>query len=271
MSHRVRITEAYVADLASELTPREQDIVSSLDRVRMASVKQLERLHFMAESPQANARQARQTLARLTDKRVVTRLDRRIGGVRAGSSGTVYALDVAGQRLASAAGPAGGIRIRKPWTPGLAFLAHHLAVTELYVRLRESERSARVELLAFDTEPLAWRAFTGIGGARQVLKPDAFARIGLGDFEDSYFIEVDRATQSGSAIARKLTVYRRFFQTGREQERHGVFPKVLFLAPSEARKAALVAVMESHPADSWELFQVVRYDEALQVLAGGDA
>jgi Replication-relaxation len=268
VSHRTRVTEAHVAKLASELTPRELEIVSTLDRVRLASVKHLERLHFTTGRPQANARQARQTLAKLSAKRVVTRLERRIGGVRAGSAGTVYVLDVAGQRLASAAGPAGGIRIRKPWTPGLPFLSHHLAVTELYVLLVEASRSGGCELLAFDAEPLCWRVFTGIGGARQVLKPDAYARLGIGAFEDSYFIEVDRATQSGPAVARKLTMYRRYFENGREQERFGVFPQVLFLVPSEARKRALVEVFDTHPADSWDLFRVAQYDKALDVLAG---
>jgi len=129
MTPRTRVTEAYLAGLAHELTPRELTLIQDLDRLRLASVKQLERLHFTAESPRANARQARRTLARLTDLRVLVRLERRVGGVRAGSRGSVYTLDVAGQRLASACGPAGGIRIRRPWTPGGAFIAHQLAVS----------------------------------------------------------------------------------------------------------------------------------------------
>jgi Replication-relaxation len=271
MTTRTRVTEAYVAELVQLLAPRERDLVSTLDRVRLASIKQLERLHFVSESPRASARQARRSLQRLTSLRVVTPLERRVGGVRAGSSSTVYALDAAGQRLASACGPAGGSRMRRPWTPGLAFLAHHLAVSELFVCLREAERRSSVDLLAFDAEPLCWRAFTGLGGARQVLKPDAFIRVGLGQYEDNYFVEVDRATQSRPAVARKLTVYRRFFQTGREQERFGVFPRVLFLVPSEARKVALVDVLAGHPADHWKLFQVARYDDALDVLTGRES
>lgn len=270
MSRRTRVTEAYVADLAHTLTPREQAVVQSLDRLRLSSVKQLERLHFTGESAPANARQARRTLARLIERRVVVRLERRVGGVRAGSRGSVYALDVAGQRLASACGPAGGVRIRRPWTPGGAFVAHQLAVSELYVRLVEAARRGGVEVLAFDAEPICWRTFTGLGGARTVLKPDAFVRLGLGDFEDSYFVEVDRATHSGPSVARKLTLYRRFWQTGREQNRWGgVFPKVLVLVPSEARRAALVEVASNQPAESWRLFQIARYDDALDVFCGG--
>jgi hypothetical protein len=270
MSRRARVTEAYVADLAQELTRREVALVHDLDRLRVASTKQLERLHFTADSPRSNTRQTQRTLARLTELRVVVRLGRRVGGVRAGSRGSVYALDVAGQRLASACGPAGGARIRRPWTPGRAFIAHQLAVTELYVRLIEATGQGQLDVLDFDSEPACWRAFTGLGGARTVLKPDAFVRVGLGEFEDAYFVEVDRATHSGPSVARKLTLYRRYWQTGREQSRwDGVFPKVLILVPSEARKTALVEVAGEQPAESWPLFQIAPYDDALAVFTGG--
>jgi len=264
-----RITERYVADVAHLLTPREFGIIESLDRVRLATTQQLERLHFTAGSAQANARQARQTLKRLRERRIVALLERRIGGVRAGSRGSVHTLDAAGQRLASACGPAGGTRIRRPWTQGLAFLRHQAAVTELYVRLVEKSRLGRLEVLDFDAEPLCWRTFTGLGGGRTILKPDAFVRLGLGEFEDAYFVEVDRATHSGPSVSRKLALYRRYWQTGREQQRRdGVFPKVLLLVPSEARRAALDKVASAQPADSRALFQVALYDDALEVFAG---
>jgi hypothetical protein len=266
---RVRVTEAHVASLADTLSPREHAIVATLDRLRIASATQLSRLHFIdAGTPRTAARRTRRTLHRLVSRRVILRLDRRIGGPGAGSADYVYALDVAGQRLASACGPAGGARIRRPWTPGVSFLRHGLAVSELYVRLWEAEIAGGLDLLDFDAEPLCWRTFTGIGGARLALKPDAFLRLGIGDYEAFYFIEVDRATQSRPAITRKLTRYRRYHQTGREQKRFGVFPKVLLLVPSERRKAALVDLAAAQPAASWELFQVARYDHAVAVLTG---
>lgn len=270
MSPRSRVTEAYVAKLVHELSPRELALVQDLDRLRLASVKQLERLHFTGGRARANARQAQRTLARLIELRVFVRLERRIGGVRAGSRGSVYGLDVAGQRLASACGPAGGVRIRRPWTPGRAFIAHQLAVTELYVRLIEAAGEGQPDVLDFDAEPACWRTFTGLGGGRTVLKPDAFVRVGLAEFEDAYFIEVDRTTHSGPSVARKLTLYRRYWQTGREQNRWGgVFPKVLVLVPSEARKTGLVEVASGQPTDSWPLFQIARYDDALGIFTGG--
>ena len=43
--------------------------------------------------------------------------------------------------------------------PGLAFVRHTLAVTELYVRLREAERAGTLELLEFEPEPECWRSY----------------------------------------------------------------------------------------------------------------
>lgn len=271
MSSRRRVTEAHVAQVEQTLSPRELAMVETLDRVRLASTKQLQRLHFTAGTELANARQVRRTLARLVQLRVLTRLERRVGGPMSGSSDYPYVLDVTGQRIASACGPAGGVRIRRPWTPGVSFLRHALAVTELYVQLVDAERTGALELIAFDAEPLSWRTFTGLGGARVVLKPDAFVRVGVGSYEHFFFVEVDRATQSGPTIGRKLTTYRRFWQSGREQARFGLFPKVLLLVPTEARKEALVEVAAKQPPDAWELFQVAPYDHALAVFTEREA
>jgi hypothetical protein len=269
MSRGAYLTEARVAELAERLTPTERAIVATLDCVRLASGSQLERLHFTGEgTAETVSRRTRRTLERLVTLRVLARLNRRVGGARAGSAGYLYALDIAGQRIASACGPAGGARIRRPWTPGRTFVAHQLAVTELYVRLREVEQDGECELTTFDAEPACWRAFTGVGGGRVWLKPDAFVRVAVGDFEHFAFIEVDRATQSAPALAHKLTVYRRYFATGREQERFGVFPHVAVLVPSEARKRVAVEVCGAQPADSWPLWQVVRYDDGLGILTG---
>jgi len=272
VSRRVHVTEARVTELAERLSPTEQAIIETLDRVRLGSALQLEALHFAGKGSAATvARRARRTLARLVALSVLARLDRRVGGVRSGSAGYVYALDTAGQRLASACGPAGGHRIRPPWSPGMPFVAHTLAVTELYVQLRQAEVAGSLELLAFDAEPLCWRNFTGLGGARATLKPDAFVRVGAGEHEHFSFVEVDRATHSAAALSRKLAVYRRFLASGREQARFGLFPRVVIVVPGEARRGVAVDVCASQPGDTWPLWRVVLADDALAGLAGGTA
>lgn len=250
-----RVSPAMLAQIERRLSSDDRLIIATLDRLRLANTEQLHRLLVVHETTTLRRTQAK--LRKLRDLRVIARLDRSVGGVRAGSSGHVNSLDVAGQRLASGCGPAGGRRLRRPWTPGLPFIAHQLAVSEVYVRLREAEGdplafldfNRDLAVLDFDAEPLAWRYFAGIGGARTILKPDAFVKLGIGEFEDAYFLELDQDTQSLPAIARKLTVYKRFYVTGREQERQGAFPQVLFLTPTEERRAALAGLIASQPEE----------------------
>jgi hypothetical protein len=268
---RERVTNARVERLAADLTERDLQVVESLDKLRVATPTQLRRLHFAGGTPAANARQVWRRLRALTALRVLIVLERRVGGGRGGSSQAVFALDVAGQRLASACGPAGGRRLRRPWTPGNQFLAHSLAVTERYVELRERERAGQGELLAFDAEPLCWRRFTGVGGATVWLKPDAFIRWGRGELEHLSFVEVDRATASSPTVARKLDCYRRYWQSGREQERFGAFPRVVLLTPTEARRAALADAVTRQPADARSLYRIDLYADALRLLTGGES
>lgn len=257
-----RISGRKLAEVAAALTPTERAVIRSLQRVRLASGAQLVRLHFAAR-PHA-AVQARRLLARMVERRLLCALGRRIGGVRAGSSGFVYALDILGQRLAERPGSP-----RRPWNPALAFLAHALAVTDLYVGLVEAQRRRHIELLDFAAEPGCWRSFSSLAGAPLVLKPDAFVRVGVTDYEDRWFVEVDRGTEAPITLARKGDLYRHYWQRGVEQERHGVFPRVLFVVPDEQRKTVVVDVLARQPADAWQLFQVVTEDAALRVLCGG--
>lgn len=269
MSHPY-LTARRLADLERTLAPRERAIIETLDRLRVATTEQIKRLHFADLTPQSASRETPRLLARLAERRVVVKLDRQVGGVRAGSRAAVWALDLAGQRLASACGPAGGRRTRRPWTPSLAFMAHRLAISECYVSLTERCRAGAGELLAFDAEPLAWRRYVSPYGGTFVLKPDAFTRVGVGRFEYGAFVEIDRATESRATIARKLLSYRRFWESGREQQRRGYFPRVVFSVPDEARRTLVANVFDEQPNESRALWRVVVSGELTAALIGGE-
>jgi Replication-relaxation len=262
MSRTLYLTASRLAELASSLTPRDRAILVTLRRLRVATAVQLERLHFEG----VGVRASRLALASLTQRRLVARLPRVVGGVRAGSAGYVYALDVAGWRLADP-----GRRPVRPWPIGTAFLAHSLSVTELYVRLVEQERAGGPILAEFAGEPACWRSFAGPGGGRVWLKPDALAALRLGGFEDRWFIEMDRATESLATIARKCETYRRYWQSGVEQARTGVFPQVLWIVPDERRAGVVAEVCGRQPAEAWQLFAVATGSEAVNRLAMGAA
>lgn len=258
---RCYVTTNYLTKLARSLTDRDRLVLATLVRVRLAQSDQLERLHF----GDVTRRQARQALAGMVARRLVRRLPRTVGGVRAGSAGYVYTLDSAGARLSAPQER----HPRRPVTVGTAFLAHGLSVTELYVRLVEADRCGTLGPTEFTTEPACWRSFAGPGGGRVTLKPDAYLKVRLGQYEDQWFVEVDRSTESTATLRRKCDAYRRYWQTGAEQARSGVFPRVLFLVPDDKRYRTLVEVFGRQPADAWPLFTVARFDQAVEHIGRG--
>ena len=258
------ITTNRLRALAELLSEREWSVLTSLHRVRVATSVQLEALHFT----DITRRQARQTLSSMVDRRLLARLPRRVGGVRSGSAGFVYVLDVAGLRLTRPTSPLGS---RRPWAVGRLFLAHSLAVTDVFVSLatHAMQPEVDVELVRFRTEPDCWRTFVAAGGARGVLKPDADVLLRTGRYEDHWLLEIDRATESRPTLARKLARYVDYWQTGQEQHGTGVFPKVLWVVPDLARHGVLVDEFSRLPVDAWPLFTVITEPETVaRILAG---
>ncbi len=252
--------------LAGSLSESERAAIQTVADMRLMTHAQLAALLGSTEA--SAARSARRLLARLTALRVLGRLERRIGGRRAGSAGYVYYLGPVGQRLMAYWHGRGLVRGRTRPEPGGRYVRHCLAVSELYVQTRLAANAGTLDLLSFESEPDCWRTYVDSFGGRALLKSDAYTRLGLGAYEDSFFIEVDLGSESRSVIARKVRAYLDYFQTGTEQAEHGVFPRVLLLTNSEKRRAALVEVCERLPAEARRLFTVSTLDRALAVLTG---
>ena len=138
----------------------------------------------------------------------------------------------------------------------------------LVEQLRHDEEHNRLE--RFDTEPDAWRSYSGMGGERLVLKPDTFVILRSERFEDRWFIELDRNTESPTKLTRLADGYRRYWQAGTEQATSGVFPKALFVVPDLQRAEVVIKTLARQPAEAWQLFQVVTFDDAAAVLAASE-
>jgi len=135
------------------------------------------------------------------------------------------------------------------------------------VCLTERERAGAFAIEELHAEPGSWRWFAGIGGARRVLKPDAFVRLGVGDFELASFIEMDMASESLPTIARKCGVYVDYWRSGVEQRIHGMFPRVFWLVPHSKRLQAIGQVVRRLPQETRELFAVALHEHAADLLA----
>jgi hypothetical protein len=262
------LTATRLRELERQLTERDDAVLHWVSKLRFASGQQLTRLHFTeACDPAANARAARRALLRLTRLDVLARLPRGVGGVRAGSAGFVYCLGPAGYALAVSRGWLPEGRRWRSQALGTLFLHHTLQVSELHVQLVAADRGGAIELLELHAEPACWREFQALGmAAPATLKPDSYVRLGAGEYEDSYFIEVDRGTEGSRAIEAKLRQYIAYEASGAEQAAHGVFPLTLWTVPDEARAAVIRDCIERLPRASRELFRVALFDWAIEAM-----
>lgn len=264
-----RLSRPRLLALAESMTERERSIVRTIGQLRLVAGKQLERLYFASTSDAASrARVARRVLADLSDQKVLYRLERRIGGVRAGSAGHIYGLGAIGKRLLAYWDGEGLAPVRSAYEPSALFVRHTLAIGEQYVQLIEHERAGGFELVEFQPEPDCWRDYNGSQGRGVTLKPDALVRLGVGEFEQRSFVEVDCGTEGRGALTGKCRQYIDYFQTGTEQTHHGVFPRVVWLTTNQARVRLIVDVCASLSPDHWQLFGVAQMSQSLDLLLG---
>lgn len=253
---RRRVRATHLEWVEERLSDRDRAIMSSLAQVRLASGSQLERLHFTELAMPSRPVVRRRVLARLVGWHVLTTFERRIGGVRAGSAGLVYALDTAGHRLINTQATT-----RRPKLPGERFWRHLLDITELYVQLVESQRHGNLALTAFATEPACWwRDSYGVW-----IKPDAFCKLSSSGVEDAWWVEVDRATESLPTLRRKLLMYVEFARLGQNGP-GGIIPRVLVTVPTQVRKRAVQGLIDRLPGPASELMRVVEFEEATEAL-----
>jgi hypothetical protein len=235
-----RVRSAYVDQLANRMSERDWQIAFAVNRLRVASGEQIERLCFVDVSEGRSRIVTRsRVLARLVAWRVLVPLARRIGGARRGSSAQLFALDTAGTRLLVRGQLAQGerVRVRRPGTPGGRTLRHMTAVAELYVTLVELARTSGFGVSEFVTEPGCYWP-NGIGGW---LKPDAYAVLAREKVLDYWWIEHDEATESLPTIRRKIQTYLDFWRRG-QRGPHDVVPRVLVSTITKQRRDAIAAI-----------------------------
>jgi Replication-relaxation len=252
--------------LEERLSERDRSILEHVVQLRLLRARQIQSLLFPDEqhaSRATAARCCRRVLERLTRERLLVRLDRRVGGVRAGSASFIYAVSPIGHRIVQP----GGVR-RRVREPSLRFVDHTLAVADLLIDVTLNSREGGCDLVQWKSEPDSWCEVVTLGGT-VVLRPDLFLVLAVGDYELRWFIEVDRATEHLPAITRKCRLYNTYYRSGTEQREHGVFPRTLWIAPSEQRATWLRRTITADPRLADGLFEVATPSQALAALAEG--
>ena len=267
-----RLSQEQVDRLAAGLSDRDRAVLSDLQRYGFMTTTQIQTLHFHNyDKPEVSARITRRDLQRLRSQRLLEPLQRRIGGLRAGSQSYVWQLGLVGDRVLR--DPSAPRARRKE--PSLRFLQHRLAVVGTICQLTLAARAGSFELLDVQSEPGTWRTFPSGYGGSEILKPDLSAVTASGDYEDHWYIEVDRATESLPTVLKQCEQYERYQRAGIEQDRLGIFPRVLWLVPDEHRRVRLQLAISERRALDEALFDVELHERAVDLITqlttkGGD-
>lgn len=254
-----------VKRLRESLSERDLAVARSVELYRYLTAGQIEALHFFDHaSPLTGARACRRVLERLSGTGVLVRLERRVGGVRAGSASYVYGLGCAGQRVLR---PSDAARARRR-EPSSTFLEHTLAVSQLAVDLETEARASTLELVSLNPEPYCWRTYQrGLEGL-VTLRPDLAVTLHAEGYEYHWFVEIDLATHGAASVVKKCRAYQDYWSTGIEQDRTGLFPKVLWVAPSERRADQLRRALDNAHHLNRDLFDIATPVHALDGLTG---
>ena len=248
--------------------PMQARLLALVAAHRFATTTQLARLTAPEYASSASAlRQTQRHLASLAQQRLLTSLERRVGGWQGGSAVTIWAATTRGHRLVTAEDEEVPRR-QRPREVSTTFLDHLLAITEVRTSIEEAVRQEADTEAAVALEPDCWRTALSPSGQVQVLRPDLAVTITSPAYEDRYLIEVDRATENpGRVIA---TCWR--YQEHQAQIGDGdVFPLVVWLVPTDRRRHRLERAIAHSTGLLRDLFRVIRLDQLPTLIHGGPA
>lgn len=216
--------------------PAYRTLLAYLLEFRFATTEQLARLTEHDYGSRRSAiRQTTRHLNTLENQGVVLRLDRRVGGWQGGSAPAIWALTTSGYRTVTGEGK----KRQRPHLISTTFLEHLLAISETRVTATETIRGIPDVHLGIQAEPVCWRTYLGPHGQQLTLRPDLRLTVTSAEYRDSYFIEVDRATENPARVIAKCWQYVQYRRTGAEQKVDGIFPAVLWIVPSHKRREQL--------------------------------
>ena len=258
--------------LPAPIHPMQARLLALVAAHRFATTTQLARLTALEYASSASAlRQTQRHLASLAQQRLLTSLERRVGGWQGGSAVTIWAATTRGQRLVAVDEGEEVPRRQRPREVSTTFLDHLLAITEVRTSIEEAVRQEADTEATVALEPDCWRTALSPSGQVQVLRPDLAVTITSPAYEDRYLIEVDRATENPGRVIATFWRYQEHQATTSQASDDGVFPLVVWLVPNDRRRHRLERAIAHSTGLLRDLFRVIRLDQLPTLIHGGPA
>ena len=252
--------------------PMQARLLALVAAHRFATTTQLARLTAPDyASPASALRQTQRHLASLAQQRLLTSLERRVGGCQGGSAVTIWAATTRGHRLVAADEGEEVPRRQRPREVSTTFLDHLLAITEVRTSIEEAVRQEADTEATVALEPECWRTALSPSGQVQVLRPDLAVNITSPSYEDRYLIEVDRATENPGRVIATCWRYQEHQATSAQASDGDVFPLVVWLVPTDRRRHRLERAIAHSTGLLRDLFRVIRLDQLPTLIHGGPA
>ena len=252
--------------------PTQARLLALVAAHRFATTTQLARLTAPEyASPASALRQTQRHLASLAQQRLLTSLERRVGGWQGGSAVTIWAATTRGHRRVAADEGEEVARRQRPREVSTTFLDHLLAITEVRTSIEEAVRQAADTEAAVALEPDCWRTALSPSGQVQVLRPDLAVTITSPAYEDRYLMEVDRATENPGRVIATCWRYQEHQATTSQARDGDVFPLVVWLVPTDRRRLRLERAIAHSTGLLRDLFRVIRLDHLPTLIHGGPA
>ena len=266
-------TARFSSLVPAPIHPMQARLLALVAAHRFATTTQLARLTALEYASSASAlRQTQRHLASLAQQRLLTSLERRVGGWQGGSAVTVWAATTRGHRLVAAdEGEEEVPRRQRPREVSTTFLDHLLAITEVRTSIEEAVRQQTDTEATVALEPDCWRTHLGPSGQVQVLRPDLAVTITSPAYEDRYLVEVDRATENPGRVIATCWRYQEHQATTSQASDDDVFPLVVWLVPGDRRRHRLERAIAHSTGLLRDLFRVIRLDQLPTLIHGGPA
>ena len=267
-------TARFSSLVPAPIHPMQARLLALVAAHRFATTTQLARLTAPEYASSASAlRQTQRHLASLAQQRLLTSLERRVGGWQGGSAVTIWAATTRGhRRVAAENGEDEEVpRRQRPREVSTTFLDHLLAITEVRTSIEEAVRQEADTEAVVALEPECWRTALSPSGQVQVLRPDLAVTITSPAYEDRYLIEVDRATENPGRVIATCWRYQEHQAASSQASDGGVFPLVVWLVPTDRRRHRLERAIAHSTGLLRDLFRVIRLDQLPTLIHGGPA